>query len=311
MPFSATSEKHTKLYWDNFFSKFVKPSIEKLGYSCSRSKAQPSNIIKDILNELINVDLVLAVLTDFNANVWYELGIRHAVRKGTIMMIEDRQDPPFDINQYGFIKYEDTITGASDFEEKLQSFIQRIEDTKPADSPVMEFIGSTTNNDFQQRIEDMETIYRNKLDKIVQLLQNLQKDDVTTEQAKKKKLETVKRRVLWVDDYPSNNEAIIDVYRQQGVEFDLVINTAQALDYLAKEEYDFVISDIKRGSELDAGIRMIREIKRHFGNPPPIWIYSSRQSIGSFGKNAKDEGVSFITSSDRNLILNMTEVLNL
>lgn len=275
MPFSATTEKHTALYWDNFFSKFVKPSIEKLGYSCSRSKAQPSNIIKDILKELLNADLVLAVLTDFNPNVWYELGNRHALRKGTIMMIEEGQKLPFDISQYGVIKYEDTISGASDFEEKLRNFIQKIESDQPVDSPAMDFIGAQTHNDYQQRIEDMETNYRSKLDKIVRLLQDFQKDRETTELPKEKKLKLIKRKVLWVDDYPSNNEAIIDLYRQQNVEFDLALNTVQALDYLFKEEYDIVISDIGRGSEPDAGVRMIREINRSFGSPPPILIFSS------------------------------------
>ena len=158
MPFSTTTEKHTELYWDNFFLKFVKPSIEKLGYSCSRSKAQPSNIIKGIFKELIDADLVLAVLTDFNANVWYELGSRHVLRKGTIMMIEEGQKLPFDISQYGVIKYGDTIAGASDFEEKLQSFIHKIAVDQPADSPAIEFLGSQTRSEYQQRIEDMETI---------------------------------------------------------------------------------------------------------------------------------------------------------
>ncbi len=311
MPFSETTEKHTASYWDNFFSKFVKLSIEKLGYSCSRSKAQPSNIIKDILKELIDADLVLAVLTDFNANVWYELGTRHALRKGTIMIIEGGHELPFDISQYGVIKYEDTILGASDFEEKLQSFIHKIAVDQPTDSPAIEFLGSQTRSEYQQRIEDMETSYRSKLDKIVQLLQDLQKDHVITEEPKEKKPKLFKRKILWVDDYPSNNDAIIDLYRQQGIEFDLALNTAQALDYLAKGEYDLVISDIGRGSEPDAGVRMIREIKRHFGSPPPILIFSSRQAIGTFGKSAKDEGASLITSSTRDLVLKMTEVLKL
>lgn len=311
MPFSETTEKHTASYWDNFFSKFVKLSIEKLGYSCSRSKAQPSNIIKDILKELVDADLVLAVLTDFNTNVWYELGTRHALRKGTIMIIEGGHELPFDISQYGVIKYEDTILGASDFEEKLQSFIQKIEIDKPADSPAMEFLRSHTRNDYQQRIEDMEIHYRSKLDKIVQLLQKLQEDHEITEPSKEKKPKLFKRKVLWVDDCPSNNEAIIDLYRQQGVEFDIALNTSQALDYLSNEEYTLVISDIGRVLEPDAGVRMIREIKRHFGSPPPILIFSSRQAIGVFGKNAKDEGASLITSSTRNLVVKMTEVLNL
>lgn len=311
MPFSETTEKHTASYWDNFFSKFVKLSIEGLGYSCSRSKAQPSNIIKDILKELVDADLVLAVLTDLNANVWYELGIRHALRKGTIMVIEGGQKLPFDISQYGVIKYEDTISGTSDFEEKLRSFIQKIEVDQPADSPAIEFLGDQTLNEYQKRIEDMEIHYRSKLDKIVQLLQNLQKDYEITEPSKEKKQKLFKRTVLWVDGYPSNNEAIIDLYRQQGVEFDLAVNTEQALDYLSNEEYTLVISNIGRGSEPDAGVRMIREIKRHFGSPPPIFIFSSRQAIETFGKSAKDEGASLTTSSTRDLVLKMTEVLKL
>ncbi len=311
MPFSVTTEKHKATYWDNFFFKFIKPSIEKFGYSCSRSKAQPSNIIKDILNELLYADLVLSVLTDFNANVWYEIGIRHALKKGTIMMIEEGQELPFDISQYGVIKYEDTISGASDFEEKLRNFIEKIDVDQPIDSPAIEFLGSQNRNDYQQRIEDMEANYHSKLDKIVQLLQDLQKNRVMTEHPKEKKPKSVKRKVLWVDDYPSNNEAIIDLYRQQGVEFDLVLNTDQALDYLAKEEYNLVISDIGRGSEPDAGVRMIREINHHFGSPPPILIFSSIQAVESYGKNAKKEGALLVTASARDLVLKMTEMLNL
>ena len=311
MPFSTTTEKHTELYWDNFFLKFVKPSIEKLGYSCSRSKAQPSNIIKGIFKELIDADLVLAVLTDFNANVWYELGSRHVLRKGTIMMIEEGQKLPFDISQYGVIQYGDTIAGASDFEEKLQRFIHNIAVDQPADSPAIEFLGSQTRSEYQQRIEDMETSYRSKLDKIVQLLQDLQKDRVITEEPKEKKTKLFKRKILWVDDYPSNNDAIIDLYRQQGIEFDIALNTAQALDYLAKGEYDLVISDIGRGSEPDAGVRMIREINRHLGSPPPILIFSSLQAVERFGKSAKKEGASVVTASTRDLVQKMTEMLNL
>lgn len=311
MPFSTTIGKHTMIYWDNFFLKFIKPSIEKFGYSCTRSKAQPSNIIKDIINELLDVDLVLAVLTDFNANVWYELGIRHALRKGTIMMIEEGQKLPFDITQYGVITYEDTIAGATDFEEKLRSFIEKIESAQPIDSPVIEFLGSQTNNDFQRRIEDIEINYRSKLDKIVQLLQDLQKDRPNTEQPKGKKPTLLKRKVLWVDDNPSNNEAIIDIYRQQGIEFDLALNTSQALDSLSENEYDLVISDIGRGSEPDAGVRMIREIKRRFGSPPPILFFSSYKAVKQFGNNAKNEGALIVTASTKELLLKMTEILNL
>jgi len=94
MPFSETNSKHNSEYWRDFFENFVKPTVEKFGYSCRRSSAQPANIVKDILTELLNTDLVIAVLTDFNANVWYELGVRHSIRRGTIMIIEEVRVPP-------------------------------------------------------------------------------------------------------------------------------------------------------------------------------------------------------------------------
>jgi hypothetical protein len=90
--------------------------------------------MKELLTELYEADLVLAVLTGLNANVWYELGIRHALRKGTIMMIEEGQKLPFDISQYGLVLYQDNIVGASAFEEKLKSFIGKIETNQPVDS---------------------------------------------------------------------------------------------------------------------------------------------------------------------------------
>ncbi len=270
MPFSATTPEHTAAYWDNFFSKFVKPSVERLHYGCRRSKAEPSNIIKDILKELYDADLVLAVLTDFNANVWYELGIRHALRRGTIMTIEEGQELPFDISHYGVIKYEDTIAGgATDFEEKLRSFVRRIEVEKPADSAVSEFLGA------QGRVVKG------------------------------------KRKVLWVDDYPLRTEAVIEIYRLLGVEFDLALNTAQALDFLEMREYDLVISDMVRGPWSDAGVRLIRYIKRRFATPPPILVFTDSSTVKHDGRRVKKEGAALVTASTRELLRKMTEVLNL
>ena len=303
MPFSKTTGEHTEKYWTDFFDKFIKPSIEKFGYSCRRSQAQPSNIIKDILTELLDADLVLAVLTDFNANVWYELGIRHARRRGTIMIIEEGQELPFDIGQYGVIRYIDTITGGTDFEREIKRFIREIENSQSADSPVMEFQGSVTEVDYRQMAQDLETKYNVKLEKIVELLHNIQKDIVRGEKPEEKS------RVLWVDDHPSNNEAIIDFYRAQGVEFDLALNTEQALEFMGKREYNLIISDIGRGSERDAGIRMLREIKRHFSAVPPVFFYSSTAAVKQFGEVAEKEGALLATDYTRGLIQKITELL--
>jgi hypothetical protein len=156
--------------------------------------------MKELLRELYEVDLVLAVLTDLNANVWYELGIRHALRKGTIMMIEEGQKLPFAISQYGLVLYQDNIVGASAFEEKLKSFTGKIETNQPVDSPAIEFLGAHSRSEYEQRLQDVETSYKTKLDQIVQLLQALMTDTAKTAEPKESKPKLVTRKVLWVDD---------------------------------------------------------------------------------------------------------------
>ena len=141
MPFSTTGDKqqHTTEYWNDFFSNVIKPAVENLGYTCKRSSAEPGNIMKAIVNELVNSDVVLAVLTDYNPNVWYELGTRHSLKHGTIMMLERGQKIPFDIARYGVICYDNEITGGTKFQENLRNAIQKIE-SDGADSPVQDFV---------------------------------------------------------------------------------------------------------------------------------------------------------------------------
>jgi hypothetical protein len=129
MPFSKTTNDHTEEYWTEFFHQFIKPTVDNLGYECIKSTARPKNIIKSILEELVSADIVVAVLTDNNPNVWYALGTRHALRSGTIMVIEEGQKIPFDISQYGVIVYTDKIAKRAQFEKNLEAFIEDIETT--------------------------------------------------------------------------------------------------------------------------------------------------------------------------------------
>jgi len=94
-------------------------------------------LVKNIILKLNSSDIVVAILTDLNPNVWYELGIRHSLKKGTIMLLEKGDPLPFDISGYGVIKYEDI-----DFEQhvrkKICDFLKRLSNTTENDSPVFD-----------------------------------------------------------------------------------------------------------------------------------------------------------------------------
>src|SRR5579863_2805959 len=66
---------------------------------------QPGIITSQIIQHLYDDDLVIADLTDHNANVFYELAIRHATRKAVVLLIQKGQRIPFDVALNRVIHY--------------------------------------------------------------------------------------------------------------------------------------------------------------------------------------------------------------
>lgn len=87
--------------------------------------ATPGTITTDIITRIMHSDFILADITYPNANVFYELGLRHACRNGTII-IRDRNGPrpPFDIAHLRHFEYENTPTGLKDLAMRLVGYFQ-------------------------------------------------------------------------------------------------------------------------------------------------------------------------------------------
>jgi tetratricopeptide (TPR) repeat protein len=107
----------------------LKPSIEKEGFIVLRADdVQKSGAItRDIIANLAEADLVVADLTDLNPNVFYELGVRHALRgNGTVMILDEKRtvDIPFDLGAYRVIKFIGDLTGIEPLRTSLEAFIR-------------------------------------------------------------------------------------------------------------------------------------------------------------------------------------------
>lgn len=84
--------------------------------------ASPGTITLNILDQLMNSDYVVADITYPNPNVFYELGIRHTCRYGTILIKEKKNiDVPFDISHLRHIGYENSPTGLKKLAADLKS----------------------------------------------------------------------------------------------------------------------------------------------------------------------------------------------
>jgi hypothetical protein len=106
MPFRETIGEHTEEYWTNHYEHLLKPYIQEItDLPVARSKAIRTDILRDIIKNLIFSQIVLADITDLNANVMWELGVRQSFRNGTIVIAEAGTPIPFDISIKGIISY--------------------------------------------------------------------------------------------------------------------------------------------------------------------------------------------------------------
>lgn len=94
-------------WFDNYYSTIYVPAIEEAGLLPTRADDiyRPSTIIQDIWNMTRNSLLVLADLTEKNANVFYELGLAHALAKPAILIAESMEFVPFDLRALRVIEY--------------------------------------------------------------------------------------------------------------------------------------------------------------------------------------------------------------
>ncbi len=107
MPYGGSDQEAREKFM-GVFTSIIEPAAVKAGYKPKRSdiESSPGSITHDIVNNLLTADIVIADLTSANPNVLYELGIRHAFRKsGTVHIIEESCQVPFDVKSYRFIKY--------------------------------------------------------------------------------------------------------------------------------------------------------------------------------------------------------------
>lgn len=53
-------------------------------------------------------------------------------------------------------------------------------------------------------------------------------------------------KILWVDDYPSNNRYIISLFESRNIHFDIALNTKQGIQLFKLHLYDAIITDMGR-----------------------------------------------------------------
>ncbi len=143
------TEKHTK--FKEVLDYIIKAALKASGYSLQVLRAddidRAGSFIKDILESLYGSYVVVADLTEQNPNVFYELGVRHALSPRTILIAQSIDDIPSDLREYRTIVYDTSAKGAADFSMRLKKYLGEMQkEPERADNPVLDRIGSIIEN---------------------------------------------------------------------------------------------------------------------------------------------------------------------
>jgi DNA-binding CsgD family transcriptional regulator len=100
-----------KGYFNDYYSKIYSIAIKEAGLQPLRADDiyTPGTIINDIWESIQKSKVILADLTQQNANVFYELGLAHASVKPVILISETIEDIPFDLRALRIILYDKNV----------------------------------------------------------------------------------------------------------------------------------------------------------------------------------------------------------
>jgi len=240
MPFGVKpSGAGGSIDFDAVYKEIIGPAIEMAGLDALRAdEEQTGGIIhKPMYERLILCEFAVADLTTANANVFYELGLRHAVRRqSTVMMFAEGGRLPFDVNGLRALPYKltpaGTPTAVDEAVSNLAGLLSAAKKHADTDSPLY------------QLLQDYPDIQRDKTDVF--------RDRVRYSEGAKKRLATARK--AGVDAVRKEEQALGDIANaESGVVIDLY------LSYRAVKGWDDMIALVGRMSRPLAETVMVQE----------------------------------------------------
>ena len=166
MPFS---NKRKEVY-----DKAIKPACKSAGFKSLRVDELEGvfNINKKIIEHIFASDAIIADLTDWKPNVFYEMGVAHAIDNKTVMLIQKKDDLPFDVHSYSCIIYKQTENGLNKLTDQIVSKLESIEkwreypsnpvqDYKPKDAAIPNHL----LEDLQKELQAKEALLKKSVPK--------------------------------------------------------------------------------------------------------------------------------------------------
>lgn len=288
MPFGAKldgSHGHT-IDFDRIYEHGIKPAIERCGLECVRADEERSGgvIHLPMYERLLLAEIAIVDVTIPNPNVFYELGIRHAARpRSTIIIAANEGNLPFDIALIRAIPYK-LMHGkleekeARELQDALVTRLGDIADESEAvsDSPLFQMIPDLKAQTLPHEITDTFRARAREIDRVrrrIDEARHLQKSEACEQ------LDAIARELGGVTQ--ANAELWLDLFLayRDAEDFDAMIDFAEkAPEWLRSsvqmlpEQHAFALNRRyerdRRAPDRDRAERLLREIIAKSGPSP-------------------------------------------
>ncbi len=170
---------------DYSYNALIKPVVEGKGLECIRADEikYSGSIDVPMYQELLTADIVIADLSTANTNAVYELGLRHALRPRTTIVISEQQlSYPFDLSHIFITRYK-TLGDSIDyfevlrFQKILADLIDSVLNNDVTDSPVYTFLNNLIPPFLKEQVQ------QTTIDVTNAIISNDANDDTTNKNA--------------------------------------------------------------------------------------------------------------------------------
>ncbi len=120
-----------------YYSSIYAPAIEKAGLTPVRADSDifgTGKVMDQIWSGINTARILVAELTTKNPNVFYELGLAHALKKPVVLVSANEDDVPFDLNHIRVIYYDkdDPFWGSKLVEKVAENIISALSNPEEA-----------------------------------------------------------------------------------------------------------------------------------------------------------------------------------
>ena len=127
---------------DGHLELVYRPVMKELGYDkvlASHEESKLGSITQQVIGHLFNDDMVIADLSTVNANVMYELSVRHAVHKPVVTVAVEGTEIPFDIKDDRHLMFPNDAMGLVKLKNELPVIVKEAENDKNHDNPISRY----------------------------------------------------------------------------------------------------------------------------------------------------------------------------